>query len=212
MSNIRLRLYDQIILSARRNLEYGSYSNFVNTFEKSVTDISFFLNKRNTFKFFNLNGRTEFEIQIRNAIFSRISLGMENKKEFIENFYFTYYANENEIFPSVKYDQLKFNHVLSTALYIGSDKIFDDITSIKKSKIKYFVINFLIYYIEKNKSFEHFNNNSLFIHLLEKFNIKEHLQFITKDLVFKTTEYRYFLNNIQPFFENINNKNILDNF
>lgn len=212
MSNQRLAEYDKIILNARKNLEFNSYSTFVNTFEKSVNDISFFLNRRDRFKFLNFTGLSDFEIQIRNAIFFRISLGMEHQKEFIENFYFIYYANKNEIYNSKKENQLKFNIVLSTSIYIKSDKIFNDITSIRKSKIQDFIINFLIYYIEKNKSFENFNNNHLFILLLEKFEINDYLQSIVNNLTFKSQEYHYFLKSINPFFEMIDNKKLLENF
>ncbi len=192
MSNERLNQYDKIILNSRKILEHSPYSDFVHLFEQSVTDISFFLNRRDRFKLFNLNNRTEFEIQIRDSIFSRIALGMEDKKEFIEDFYFAYFANSNEILPSQKNDQEKFNYVLSTSLYIKSEKIFNDITSIKSYDIQYFIINFLFYYIKKNQSFEDFNNNYLFINLLEKFEINDYLNLMTKNLDFNSQKYDYF--------------------
>lgn len=212
MSNQRQAEYDKIILNSRKILEFSSYSEFVNLFEKSVTDISFFLNRRDRFKLFNLNKRTEFEIQIRNAIFSRIALGMEDKKEFIENFYFAYFANSNEILPSQKNDQEKFNYVLSTSLHIKSEKIFNDINSIKSYDIPYFIINFLFYYIKKNQSFEDFNNNYLFFNLLEKFEINNYLNLITKNRSLSSQQYDYFFYKITPFFEMIDNKKLLENF
>ncbi len=212
MSNQRLDEYDKIIIRFKYDLKYCSYFNFMILFEQSVTQLSKYLNRRDRFKFLNLIPQNKFEIQVRNEIFSKISIGMEHKKEFIENFYFTYYANKNEFLPYLKANQEKFNHVLSASLYLKSEKIFNDITSIRKSKIKDFIINFLIYYIEKNKSFEHFNNNYLFILLLEKFEINDYLQSIVNNLTFKSQEYHYFLKSINPFFEMIDNKKLLENF
>lgn len=212
MSNQRLDEYDKIILNCRTNIQFSSYSIFIKNFEQSVMNISYFFNKRNKFKLFNLTPNSEFENDFLDSIFSRIKFNMEDKREFIENFYFTYYANKNEFLPYLKENQKKFNQVLSASLYLKSEKIFVDILSIKKSKIKDFIINFLIYYIEKNKSFEDFKNNHLFILLLEKFEIKDYFKSIINNLTFKSQEYHYFLKSINPFFEMIDNKKLLENF
>lgn len=212
MSNEQLSKYHQIIIRFKYDLKYCSYFNFMLLLEQSVIEFSKYLHRRDRFKIFNLKEQNYLEIYVRDIVFSKIALGMEPKKEFIENFYFTYYANKNEFLPYLKANQEKFNYVLSASLYLKSEKIFNDILSIKKSKIKDFIINFLIYYIEKNKSFEHFKDNHLFILLLEKFEINDYLQSIVNNLTFKSQEYHDFLKSIYPFFEMINNKKLLNNF